>query len=175
MEQVKQCCRCKEIKPIDKFSKNKRARDGISWDCKECQSARYKTQYQQHKDKWKIRRREYRFENREKIYEYSKKYRQQVKRKIVYGCTIEKYDQMFEQQKGVCAICGKPERRVFCDKITSLCVDHDHKTGKIRALLCQKCNAILGCADDDIDILLTAVDFLKEHNCGRTYRTTFFI
>ncbi len=55
-----------------------------------------------------------------------------------YSMTLEDYDNMFEEQNGVCAICGEPEvhRR--------LSVDHDHKTGEIRSLLCARCNCCIG-------------------------------
>ena len=54
-----------------------------------------------------------------------------------YSLTLEQYDQMFEQQNGVCAICGLPELN------RRLAVDHNHKTGKIRGLLCIQCNVKL--------------------------------
>jgi hypothetical protein len=53
-----------------------------------------------------------------------------------YNLTIEEYNSMLDTQKGLCNICGKPSR-------TYLGVDHDHKTGKIRGLLCAGCNAKL--------------------------------
>lgn len=52
-----------------------------------------------------------------------------------YGITPEKYAELLEAQKGLCAICGKAKRLV---------VDHDHKTGEIRGLLCRICNGFLG-------------------------------
>lgn len=51
-----------------------------------------------------------------------------------YGMTIEQYDVMFEFQGGVCALCKKPP------KTRRLNVDHDHKTGRVRGLLCTMCN-----------------------------------
>lgn len=55
-----------------------------------------------------------------------------------YGVTPEQYDHMVTQQGGVCACCGEPP------KARSLHVDHDHKTGKVRQLLCLKCNTAIG-------------------------------
>lgn len=54
------------------------------------------------------------------------------KLKAKYGITIEQYDQMLAEQNGGCAICAKPG--------DPLHVDHDHETGKVRALLCLPCN-----------------------------------
>ncbi|RPJ39998.1 MAG: hypothetical protein EHM35_00780 [Planctomycetaceae bacterium] len=56
-----------------------------------------------------------------------------------YGLTPKQYAEMLLAQNGVCAICGKPPSE---DK--SLAVDHDHKTGQVRALLCHVCNRQLG-------------------------------
>lgn len=55
-----------------------------------------------------------------------------------YGITSEQYDQMLSLQCGVCKICSKPPSRY------RLAIDHCHKTGKIRGLLCAHCNGVLG-------------------------------
>lgn len=57
-----------------------------------------------------------------------------------YGITLKQYQELFEKQKGCCAICGRHQRN-FKSKLH---VDHDHKTGIIRGLLCTGCNIILG-------------------------------
>lgn len=57
-----------------------------------------------------------------------------------FGLTEEQYDQMLVQQNGVCKICERPSR----GRCSRLAVDHDHKTGKIRGLLCMVCNTRLG-------------------------------
>lgn len=60
-----------------------------------------------------------------------------------YGITIEDYEQMLERQNGVCAICLRPESGV--DKsstVKQLAVDHDHETGRVRGLLCFRCNVV---------------------------------
>ena len=78
--------------------------------------------------------------------------------KSKYGITDEDYLCMFLQQECKCAICGNVQ------KTRKLAVDHDHKTGKVRALLCHNCNVLLGHAKDDIEILKKAISYLKEHN-----------
>lgn len=62
-----------------------------------------------------------------------------------YGITVEEYDQMVENQNGVCAICEKP-----CASGRRLAVDHDHVTGKVRGLLCGACNRIIGHLDNKV-------------------------
>ena len=63
-------------------------------------------------------------------------------RKIRYGLTTEDYRRMLMQQQGVCKICKRKSR-------ATLCVDHSHATGKVRGLLCHRCNTGLGLYDDD--------------------------
>jgi hypothetical protein len=55
-----------------------------------------------------------------------------------YGITLDDYDAMFKKQKGLCMLCGKPEKNK-----RHLHVDHDHVTGKVRGLLCGVCNRAL--------------------------------
>lgn len=76
--------------------------------------------------------------------------------KAKYGITLEQYDQMFNKQGGVCAICGRPP------KIRRLAVDHDHKTGIVRGLLCFRCNYGLGFWKDDKQLLGAALTYLGD-------------
>jgi hypothetical protein len=57
-----------------------------------------------------------------------------------YGLSIEEYTKLFEGQNGCCKICGRHETKMK----RPLCIDHCHKTGEVRALLCNKCNQIVG-------------------------------
>lgn len=61
-----------------------------------------------------------------------------------YGLTIAQYDEMLAAQGGVCAICRQPETYARLGKIQRLAIDHDHETGMIRGLLCNRCNRRLG-------------------------------
>ncbi|MGH9178293.1 MAG: endonuclease VII domain-containing protein, partial [Acidimicrobiales bacterium] len=75
--------------------------------------------------------------------------------KRTYGITPEVYDELLARQEGVCAIC----RRQPTPGI-SLHVDHDHDSGRIRGLLCFRCNNALGDFDDDHDRLYAALRYL---------------
>lgn len=82
-----------------------------------------------------------------------------------YGMTREQYAAMLEAQNGKCAVCGASVS-VHISKYgvhSPLCIDHDHKTGKVRGLLCNNCNSALGHAHDNPDILLKLVAYL---NCN---------
>lgn len=73
-----------------------------------------------------------------------------------YGITLDEYAAMLAAQGGACAICGGARRY-------NLDVDHDHATGEVRGLLCKACNRrLLPSAKDDPDVLLRAIDYLRE-------------
>lgn len=83
-----------------------------------------------------------------------------------YGITLEQFDEMFEAQNGVCAICKQPESRKETrrGKLMTLVVDHCHKTKKVRALLCWRCNIGLGAACDSVSVLRQMIDYLRLHH-----------
>ncbi len=66
-----------------------------------------------------------------------------------YGITNADYAARLAEQGGVCAICGRPERQIHprSGVVQSLSVDHDHKTGEVRGLLCSRCNRLVGRAE----------------------------
>lgn len=81
-----------------------------------------------------------------------------------YGITLEQYEAMFDAQNGVCAICGRADRRTATSNATlrRICVDHDHKTGAIRGVLCADCNQAMGLLDDQIELLQRAISYLRD-------------
>lgn len=72
-----------------------------------------------------------------------------------YGLTVEEFEAMLLAQSGRCAICITP----FAE-VKEPHVDHDHKTGAVRGLLCKDCNLVLGCVDDSTDLLARAIAYL---------------
>lgn len=76
---------------------------------------------------------------------------------------VQDYEEMFKAQNSRCAICEKHETRTFKGKTMRLCLDHDHETGKIRALLCHDCNTGLGKFRDNIDLLTRAAIYLMDN------------
>jgi len=69
---------------------------------------------------------------------------------------------MFLSQNGVCAICSGGETVKTRGTLRRLAVDHDHETGKVRGLLCNRCNNGLGNFRDDPDLLREAIAYLQE-------------
>jgi hypothetical protein len=75
-----------------------------------------------------------------------------------YGITTKYYKSLYDHQGGACAICKTRQM--------PLGVDHDHKTGLIRGLLCDSCNKIIGFAYDSPEVLTAAADYLERHKCA---------
>lgn len=73
----------------------------------------------------------------------------------VYGISDEEYARLFKLQGGRCAICRNKTRTI------RLAVDHDHKTGEVRGLLCKRCNhELLGAGHDSVSMLWKAITYL---------------
>ena len=128
---MKKCCRCKKDKPLDEFTK---IPNGYISYCKPCASIISKKWYRDHPEK-----------SREKQLKYC------------YGITLEQYNKLYIEQNGCCLICGKHQNELK----KKLHVDHNHTTGEVRGLLCQKCNFLISQADEDINILLKAIKYLE--------------
>jgi hypothetical protein len=76
------------------------------------------------------------------------------------GVCNTKYDEMLTRQKGACAICNST---LNSSRYTKLAVDHDHRTGKVRGLLCTNCNTALGLMKDSVERFESAIQYLKRH------------
>ena len=114
---------------------------------------------------WSVRNREkhytiskkHRAENSE---QYSKKRREYGLSKS-YGITEEDYSNILESQNGCCAICNTDKPT---GKWNVFVVDHNHDTGEVRGLLCNKCNRGIGYLKDSPDILRNALDYILKHD-----------
>ena len=141
---TKKCPKCSKSKRLSSFSKNKGKRFGLSAYCKSCDSA-YRNKYN------KVHREERTL------------YRHKRDVKVLYGLSYERYEQMYREQKGFCALCETPS--VDGKRLS---VDHNHKTGAIRGLLCTKCNTGLGAFNDSPKLLYKAVEYLGNERIRNT-------
>ena len=90
----------------------------------------------------------------------NKEQRLQKNRKRLYNLEPQQYNEMFQKQKGCCAICFSHNSNLK----QGLCIDHCHKSEKVRKLLCNKCNQALGLFNEDINIMQTAIEYIKKHS-----------
>jgi len=81
-----------------------------------------------------------------------------------FGISLEEYQELFNNQNGLCAICNNKEHRTYNGKVKSLAVDHNHLNGKVRGLLCHDCNVALGYVKDDRLILGRMITYIEKFN-----------
>jgi hypothetical protein len=145
---VKRCGKCQVIKPVAEFypalNQGKHRRHGY---CKEC--CRLYSRERGSKDVLKYKARDPLYYRRKKLLK-------------LYGITHEQYMDMHGAQSGVCAMCGGHEKRILYGSVAHLVVDHDHKTGKVRGLLCCRCNGALG-SIENADLLQKGLAYLRTH------------
>ena len=81
-----------------------------------------------------------------------------------YGISAEDYLHMMIKQQNRCAICGQYETRYTkTGDIKPLSVDHNHITGEVRGLLCNDCNALVGFAKEDVEVLNNAINYIQSY------------
>jgi hypothetical protein len=133
--QNKYCGRCDRDLDISNFNKHSGTKDGYQTQCKEC--------------------------IKEQRQEWAKDPLKRRKRKLMskYGLTLEDYDNMLKAQDYKCKICGTEDTRNKSYKFFP--VDHCHRTGKVRGLLCDYCNVGLGRFEDDPKRLKKAIEYLN--------------
>lgn len=122
----KTCSGCGRLLQIEAFGLNRNKGDGHQTYCRECNRIRQRNYREQHLDTYRERGRTQSVKHREK---------RGLRR---HGLKQDSFAALLELQHGVCAICGATNGSSFIDR---LFIDHDHKTGEIRGLLCHGCNA----------------------------------
>lgn len=143
----KTCSRCRETKPHFAFSLSRAATATANAvyrsHCKDCQAEQARGWYARNPERANENRRRF---NLQKF----------------YGLTVVEYDELLRKQSGVCGICGKGEPAAHgrTGKQFRLSVDHDHETGAVRGLLCQKCNRAIGLLCEDPALLRKAITYL---------------
>lgn len=147
---TKECRVCKVSKIHSEMVSSKAYSCGIDTICKSCSRERVKN--------WRIANKDKRAEQIKR--ESGKPYTINKHLRSLYGITHIHYNEMLAKQNGCCEICGIHHTQL----IKRLAVDHCHTTSKIRGLLCQQCNLLLGYAKDSQDILANAISYLKESN-----------
>lgn len=162
---------CKDCTKAIQAERRKRQNTGTSRRCSNCGIVKplsdFYRAYPYCKTCTKVWRRDY-YEKNEKGAQKSDEDRKRLRQlylKRNFNLSQEEYEGLLQQQDGVCAICGQPEHYINkgSQQPSFLAIDHCHQTGYIRELLCRSCNALLGNAHDDPEILRKAADYLEKH------------
>lgn len=165
------CSKCKAQRPLEEFHKNSGNHDGLHYWCKECSrkngknyrdrlSKRLTIEIPETKvcTRCKTEKMSSQFSKskraKEGLHNWCKTCVRDQKLKLSYGIDVEAYDRVLKSQNGVCAICQENSGKRI------LAVDHDHITGRIRGLLCDRCNVLIGMARDNIQTLRKAILYL---------------
>ena len=145
---IRVCTACNQPKPADAFGKSKGYRDGLRRQCNQCRSAKGRTPAQRE------RARKWREANRERLRQEDRG----LQKRYRYGLSLADIAAILSAQDGRCALCktDRPGGRygVFC-------VDHCHATGRVRGLLCHRCNVALGALGDGPEGLQAALDYVS--------------
>lgn len=179
---MKKCTTCKTEKPLEDFYKDKNQKDGREIYCKECRKrARIvnydirQQYYLNNKDSILQKKKQDYIKNKKAYLDKNKKYYnnntntihnwyQEYRLKRFFNITLDEYNSILQKQNMVCAICKQPETSKYkTGTVKKLSVDHDHNTGKIRGLLCNKCNRGLGYFKDNIDIFKNIILYLENN------------
>lgn len=146
---TKACSSCGTSKPLDEFHSHRGRKDGRQSRCKPCANEEGRAWNAKNHGRRKAIHAAWRAANPEKI-------KDQGLRRL-YGITLEKYNHLLLAQSGLCAICGTDspggQKKVFN-------VEHDHKTGRVRGLLCWDCNTAIGKLGDTYEGVMRAAEYL---------------
>lgn len=150
---MKTCSSCKQEKPLDEFYRNKGTRDRLASQCKACSGLAGEVFAKSHRKELS--------DKSCRLYRENPEHQRTIARKsilkCVYGLEFEDYLQILLNQQNKCAICRK-------DFLKTPHVDHDHKTGKVRGLLCQECNHGVGNFEDSPARIRDAANYLDKAN-----------
>ena len=159
---MKICSRCERKKDEKEFypSVLKRTKKDSKCRCIECEKqvrrerGDHKRNHARHREKRNQYCRDY---DRRGVARRKAHLRRHKSKLAVYGLTPEQYDSMYQKQEGCCIICGEHQANLK----RKLSVDHCHKTGVVRGLLCGNCNVGIGNLKDDPALLFRAIEYLE--------------
>lgn len=153
---MKTCKDCGNTLETSNFPKNKNKKDGLSPYCKKCCSRRTIECRNRVKIKDPLTG-ELIYKRKYPMYKVnSKDYLQDLHLRRTYNISLEEYKKLLSNQDNRCIICTRHVNELP----TKLSVDHDHSTGKIRGLLCTKCNVGIGYFQDNSDLLRKTITYL---------------
>jgi len=162
----KLCTKCDEEKPLSDFHNHDEGKLGLRSNCKECEAKWAKRYYKKHQKKIRKLAKTYTKTHKKERKDYREKNKKKNKDRelqLKYKITLKEYQLLSKNQKNRCSICGNKETAIEprTNKIRGLAVDHNHETGKVRGLLCGKCNRGIGFFQENINFLQKTIDYLK--------------
>ena len=155
---LKQCRKCKKELPESEFTPDKARSGGLKSKCRKCNAEVRRERYHENRIEIAKSQREYMVEYKKKNPNAIPDIMREYHLKKTYGITVDRYNEMFIAQQGKCAICGRHQSEFK----NSLCIDHNHKTGKVRTLLCIGCNYFVGRIENNIELVRQIIKYVEE-------------
>jgi hypothetical protein len=167
--QEKYCARCETRKPLTEWGRDSRAKDGLKSWCKACTNSARKQTGQVVRPSEKLcvacktvksitEFHSSRFHS-DGVQGYCSECAYWKRAQHRYGITKDGYADLMRKQNGSCAICSEYSAE-------RLCIDHDHKSGRVRGLLCQQCNHAIGKMRDNPLLLIAGAEYLRKTQDG---------
>lgn len=157
----RECTACHAFKTWDQFFRQPRGKNGRRANCKACDASRHVSYVAANRDKVNAKRRQSQAapevrarlaqRQREKRRQDPERFRDHDRKKL-YGISRAEWERLLQEQGGRCAVCFRE---------APLAVDHCHKTGKVRGLLCRSCNCAIGLFHEDTERMAQAVTYLR--------------
>lgn len=138
---ARRCIECKKLRSLSNFELRSDTKT-YRGNCKNCDKQRKSKWYQENKVSLRT---------------------QYIAKK--YKLSQADYGELLSEHRNLCAICGKEETSVdgTSGMVKALAIDHCHETGKVRGLLCWRCNAMIGCAKESTETLRAAIRYLDKY------------
>lgn len=143
--EIKECSKCRQRKSFSEFHKRHDSWHGLNHSCRECKRTADATRKRKRPNQ-------------------DAEYFRSIQ--IAYGCSKKQYEYLFDAQDGRCAICGRGHKVKFIKggkAAKRLSLDHCHNSNAVRGLLCQTCNAGIGMLKDSVELLESAIFYLKKY------------
>ena len=155
LSRMKQCSVCKKLKVLPMFYKTSpanvaRGKAPYRPECRQCSNGKHQTYWQRTKPERNAKQKEY--------YKKVKTHYGEYALKRLYGFEVGFYNKMLKAQGGVCKVCKASHE----ENGRRFDVDHCHKTGRIRGLLCIRCNRGIGLLRDSVEVLKAAIKHIED-------------
>lgn len=173
---VKSCVKCEKSKSLSEFHNDKHAPDGKTYKCGQCINSENRERHLKNPEAMKIRNKK----SKERIYSdpvahakhkamktawnHTPKYYDMYYKKR-FGITFAEVNSMLSNQNGLCSNIGCSRQIAIApvgDQVKA-CVDHCHATGKVRSMMCVRCNTLLGHVENDRNLIMGLMDYLNKH------------
>jgi hypothetical protein len=159
---LKYCSGCEKELTTEEFGVDKQRHDSLTSRCRSCRNKYSKKWERENPDSVAVKNKRARERERKKyLTPEGRRIHKDRELRSTFGISLAEYETMLKNQNHGCAICS---RQTAGHRTIYFAVDHNHKTGKVRGLLCSSCNRGIGHFFENINFMSSAIDYLRSHN-----------